>query len=144
MVDGLREELAERLSELGGDLVGALDIKGTNDRVDAITIICRDALRSSSLCYIDGEMHRYDGRIYVPCRRKDVLDVLGNVLVDMEVSPTDVRKMGEMPLSVVLEKSYRRNPNLLCFDNGILEIRGLEFGDGGNPRRIVTESLPYS
>ena len=48
-----------------------------------------------------------------------------------------------MPLSVVSERSQARNPFLLCFTNGILEVRGLEFG-GFNPRRNATERMSYA
>ena len=118
----LFSELDGCLREFGGDLVGALDIRGVNERIDALTLICRDALCSSSLCYIGGDLHCFNGRFYEPVCRADVLGVLGNVLISMGVSPTDVRKMGDMPLSVLLGKSYARSSSLVCFSNCVLDL----------------------
>lgn len=118
-------------------------IKGLNDRVDAMTLMVRSVLRTSSLCYIGSVFHWFDGRCYVPLDKSSVLAVLGNVLVDLGFSPTDVRKMADMPLSVVLERSYEPNPGLLCFENGVLDVRSLEFG-GFSSERMVTERMSYA
>jgi putative DNA primase/helicase len=136
-------ELHSLLSARHDDIASARGVKGVNDRVDAITLLVRDALRHSSLCFIGGgDFHYFNGMFYERADKLSILADLSNVLVDLGFSPTDVRRMGEMPLSVVVERSYAPNPFLLCFNNGILEVRGLEFGDI-NPRRIVTERMPY-
>ena len=140
----LHTELYGLISALADELSDARAMKNANDRVDAITLVVRKALRAGSLCFVDGGLHHFNGNYYAPVDKGLVLAVLGNILVDMGVSPTDVRKMGEMPLSVIVEKSHPRFPFLLCFDNGILDVRGPEFADGFNPRRIVTERLPYT
>lgn len=136
-------ELRSLLSQRTQEIESAKSVKGANDRVDAITLLVREALRASSLCYIDGAFHHFDGMCHVKVEKSSVLADLSNVLVDLGLSPTDVRRMGEMPLSVVSERSQARNPFLLCFTNGILEVRGLEFG-GFNPRRNVTERMSYA
>lgn len=137
-----RSELSGLLSARGEEISAARSVKGVADRVDAITLIVRSALRASSLCYIGGEMHHFDGMCYAKAEKAAVLADLSNVLVDMGLSPTDVRKMGDMPLSVVVERSYAPNPGLVCTANGILDVYGLEFG-GFSPKRAVTERLPY-
>ena len=140
----LKVELMRILSgDLGGDLAGANSLKGANDRVNALTMICRDVLAASSLCYVDGALHYFGGRCYVPCRERDVLAVLGNVLLEAGSSPTDVRKMGDMPLSVVIERSFTRDASLVCFANGVLDLRTRSFSAGFSPDVVVTESLPY-
>lgn len=118
----LFSDLDNWVREFGGDLVGALDIRSVNDRVDALTLICRDVLSSSSLCYIGGDLHCFNGRYYEPVSRTHVLAVLGNVLISAGVSPTDVRKIGDMPLSVLLGKSHDRSPFLVCFSNCVLSL----------------------
>lgn len=138
-----RNELSGLLSARGEEISSARSVKGVADRVDAITLLVRSALRASSLCYIGGEMCFYDGMSYVEVDKSSVLADLSNVLVDLGLSPTDVRKMGDMPLSVVVERSYAPHANLVCFANGILELNGLEFG-GFSPSRIVTERMPYA
>ena len=106
MIDRLTSELSSLLSSRGDALSSACAVKGVNDRVDALTLLCRDVLRSSSLCIIDGDIHFFGGRSYVPLPRTAVLASLGNVLVDMGVSPTDVRRMADMPFSVISERSF--------------------------------------
>ena len=112
MSDGLRIELSGLFSDRKDALLSAIAVKGQNDRIDALALLCREVLRGSSLCFIGGEMHRYDGRCYVVCDRRDVLVCLGNLLVDLGVSPTDVRRMSDMPLGVVSERSFVRVPLL--------------------------------
>lgn len=138
----LKKELGGLLSSRKDVLASAVAVKGVNDRVDALTLLCREVLRSSSLCYVDGAMHCYDGTVYVPVKAPSVLAVLGNLLVDSGVSPTDVRRMGDMPLSVVVERSFASSGKL-CFSNGVLDLEDGFFTDGFSRALIVTESLPY-
>ena len=142
MIDRLTSELSSLLSSRGDALSSACAVKGVNERVDALTLLCRDVLRSSSLCIIDGDIHFFGGRSYVPLPRTAVLASLGNVLVDMGVSPTDVRRMADMPLSVISERSFSRQ-NLIAFSNGVLNLETGVFNEGFDALRIVTESLPY-
>lgn len=140
----LKVEMMRILSgRLGGDLAGAVNLRGVNERVNALTLICRDLLAESSLCYIDGVLHFFSGCCYVPVRKEVVLSVLGNLLVERGASPTDVRKMDDMPLSVVVDRSFGRSPDLISFGNGVLDLRSGSFRSGFSPETIVTEHLPY-
>lgn len=142
MLGVLSTELRGLLSSRGEDIVSIRPIRGMNDRVDALTLLCRDALRESSLCYIDGDVHFFNGRMYVPCGAGEVLSVLGNELVDLGASPSDVRRMGDMPMTVVLERRYPR-PYLLTFANGVLDASGMVFYEEFSPKRISVESLSF-
>ena len=138
----LRGELEGLFSCRSASLSEACAVKGANDRVDALTLLCREVLRESSVCYIDGELYGFDGRCYSPLLLGVVGSVLGDVLVDRGASPTDVRKMGEMPLSVIGEKSYAREP-LLCFVNGVLDLRTWEFREGFDAGLRAVERMPF-
>ena len=139
----LNSELSGLLSSREGDLRRICSVKGVNDRVDALTLLCRDVLRSSSLCVIGGDVHRFDGRCYVPSSRQSVSAALCDALVDMGVSPTDVRRMGDMPLGVISGRSYAGG-SLVAFSDGVLDLRTGAWHGGFDPSLIVTESLPYS
>ena len=142
MIASLMSGLRGLLSSSSESLERVCGVKGANDRVDALTLLCRDVLRRSDLCHIDGVLHCFNGMYYEPCDRGLVLAVLGNLLVDMGVSPTDVRKMSDMPLSVLSERSYRRG-GLLAFANGVLDVGGMMFREGFDSSLIVSESLPF-
>jgi len=139
MTAGLRDELSSRLSGMQEAFASALGVKGANDRVDALTRFCRDLLRSSSLCLIDGAVHYFDGRIYSPA--PDVRTDLADLLVDRGASPLDVRRMGDMPLSVIGEKCLAPS-DALAFRNCIYDLsagRKRAFG----PEWVCTDLLPY-
>lgn len=148
MNDALRKEMAALLTERQDRLRKACSVKGTGERTDALILLCREALRSSSLRLVDGEPHCFDGRCYAPVSISEAGAVLMNALVDMGVPPTDVRRMGDMPLSVIGERSSASG-RLLCFTNGILELGGAErsswkFTPGFSPEAIATEKIPYA
>lgn len=138
----LRSELSSLLLERGEALRAACSVKGQNDRVDALTLLCRAVLRASSLRVIGGEVRFFDGRVYAVAGRKGVSSALGDLLVDTGVSPVDVRRMGDMPLSVIGEKTVDRDPSLIAFSNGVLDLRDGSFSDF-SPSLPVTESLGY-
>lgn len=142
-MSGMVDELRGLVSSRSADLDRVCGVKGVNDRIDALTLLCRDVLRSSTLCYIDGSMHFFGGRYYLPCDPRVVLAVLGNVLVDAGVSPTDVRRMADMPVSVVLERSFPSDRSLIAFSNGVYSLSTREFVPSFDPASVVTESLPY-
>lgn len=138
-------ELSGLLSPLSEDASRIRGIKGANDRVDALTLLVRDVLSSSSLCHIDGELHVFGGRCYVPVSKQAVLGVLANVLTEAGFSPTDIRKMADMPLSVVSGRSYPRNRSLLCFTNIVVSLDGIKpVGFPFGPQMVVTEALSYA
>ena len=138
----LASELRSILSGLAGRLSSACSVKGQNDRVDALTLLCRDVLRSSSLKVIGGEERFFDGRVYSPAPPRSVRDTLGDILIDMGASPVDVRRMGDMPLSVIGESAIGPDPSLLAFSNGVLDLRTKTLSPF-SPGLPVTESLPY-
>jgi len=135
-------ELRTLLGSRGERLCAATAIKGANERVDALTLLCREILRESTLCVVDGRTCAFDGRCYSPVTLEDVRVCLGNLLMDSGASPLDVRRMGDMPLSVISEKRRTRE-NALCFSNGVYDLDADSFSEGFDPGRIVTESLPY-
>ena len=138
-------ELSGLLSPLSEDASRIRGIKGSNDRVDALTLLVRDVLSSSSLCHIDGELHVFGGRCYVPVSKQAVLGVLANVLTEAGFSPTDIRKMADMPLSVVSGRSYPRSRSLLCFTNIVVSLDGIKpVGFPFGPQMVVTEALSYA
>ncbi|MBQ6958104.1 MAG: hypothetical protein IJP77_06065 [Bacteroidales bacterium] len=138
-------ELSGLLSPLSEDASRIRGIKGSNDRVDALTLLVRGVLSSSSLCHIDGELHVFGGRCYVPVSKQAVLGVLANVLTEAGFSPTDIRKMADMPLSVVSGRSYPRSRSLLCFTNIVASLDGVKpVGFPFGPQMVVTEALSYA
>ena len=141
-MSALRDELSALFAGRSDAVAQAVRAKGVNDRVDALTLLCRDVLRSSSLCLVDGVMHVFDSRSHVPCSRQEVLSALGNLLIDSGVSPTDVRRMGDMPLSVVGERAFPA-PDLLCFTNGVYDLRTGAFDPSFSPARVVVERMGY-
>lgn len=139
----LKEELSALLDSRRTALSDALKVKGINDRVDSLTLFCRELLRSSSLCLVDGEVFHFTGRCYERVAKAELNAVLGNALIDLGVSPTDVRRMGDMPYSVIGERSFRQT-DVLTFDNGTLDIRTRAFSPGFSADRVSVEYLPYS
>jgi len=142
MISILREEFSGLLTARAEPLSSVLSVRAVNDRVDSLTLFCRELLRSSSLCLVDGDLHVFDGRSYVSCSRADVVAVLGNVLVDGGVSPTDVRRMSDMPMSVIGERSFRSG-RLLCFQNGVYDLDDGSFAEGFSADRVCTERMEY-
>lgn len=142
MTSVYRDELTALLVSRKEALDASIAIKGANDRVDALTLLCREMLRASSLCLVADQIHYFDGRCHVPVKRLDVLSALANVLIDAGASPTDVRKMADMPLSVVSERSYGA-PSALCFTNGVLHLNDGSFSTLFSPTVIATECMTY-
>lgn len=138
----LHSELSAIFARVEGQLSSVRRTRGAARRVDALTLVCRWVLRSSSLCYIGGQLHRFDSRVYVPVEKSEIMAVLDNILVDMGVSPTEVRKMSDMPLSVIIERSF--SPvSVLCFTNGVLDLPTMAFSSAFSPERPVTETMAY-
>lgn len=142
MGTSLRDELGGLLAARKGSLDSALGVKGMLERVDALTLLCRDALRSSTLCMVGGQYHSFDGSCYSPVGRPAILTALGDLLIDMGASPTDVRKMGDMPLSVIGERSFPV-PSVLTFTNGTLDLSDGVFREGFTPSVVSVERMPY-
>lgn len=140
---GLRDLLLPAVESRRDDLAAVLRVKGSNDRVDSLTILCRQVLRSLPLAVSpDGPLF-FGGRVWSPAPRRVVQDVLCNILTDMGVSPTDVRRMSDMPLSVLSERPFVPDRSLLAFTDGVLDLRDGSFSPF-SPSLPVTESLPYA
>ena len=142
MIEVLHKELSGLLSLRSEDVHSVCSSKSANDRVDGLTLLCRGVVRDSSLCYVGGVMRCYDGRCYRAVSLEVCVSVLGNILVDMGVSPTDVRRMGDMPFSVVIERTFPPS-GLIAFRDGVLHLSFRRFYDGFSRERIVTEVLDY-
>ena len=143
MTDALASEFSSLLGARRDVFDAALGVRGANERVDALTLLCRDILRSSSVCLVDGKLHHFDGRCYVSVPRPSVLSVLGNLLVDSGASPTDVRRMGAMPADVLVEK-VRVRADAVCFSNGVYDLRADRFEPGFSRDVVVTDALSYA
>lgn len=142
MAETLREELMRLFGASKGALEKAAAVKGANDRCDAMIRLCRGVIRQSSLCYIDGDLCHFDGRCYEKVPGDALLPALTNALVDLGIPPTDVRRMGDMPLKVISERSFPHSPAVV-FANGVLNTRNGKFVRGFGAETYTFESLPY-
>lgn len=122
-VDILKSELSELLSSNRERLDEITHVRASQQRIDGYTLLLRDVLEKSSLCYLDGELSFFDGRSYVVVSCKDVSDVMGNLLIGNGVSPSDVRRIGDMPFLVLSERKYGMDYGKVCFENCVLDMR---------------------
>lgn len=130
-VDILKSEFSELLSSDRERLDGSTHVRASQQRIDSYTLLLRDVLAKSSLCYLNGELSFFDGRSYVVVSCKDVADVMGNLLIENGVSPSDVRRIGDMPFLVLSERKYRIDHSKVCFENCVLDMQSgnvLEYG----------------
>lgn len=118
----LRDELKSMIEARQDEFLDACTAKYPSDRVDGVTRICREVIRSSSLCYVDGSLRYFGGRSYDTCPMRELVLGIGDMLMDIGVSPSDVRRMDQLPFSVILERSFE-NQQCLAFKNGILDLR---------------------
>lgn len=91
---------------------------------------------------IDGEPYVFGGECYEGCSLRVIGQDLGNLLMDMGVSPLDVRRAGDMALGVIGERSFSGS-GVLCFDNGYFSLSGFTFEGGFSPAVISTERMGY-
>lgn len=98
-------------------------VQSSSQRVDILCREVRGALCESGLRYVDGVLSHYDGGCYVPIRREAVTLTLSNVLYSLGVGASDVRRMGDMPLSAVWDMSLESDPMLLSFDDCVFDLR---------------------
>ena len=130
-IDILKSELSELLSSDRERLDDITHVRASQQRIDSYTLLLRDVLAKSSLCYLNGELAFFDGRSYVVVSCKDVADVMGNLLIENGVSPSDVRRIGDMPFLVLSERKYRIDHSKVCFENCVLDMQSgnvLPFG----------------
>lgn len=130
-IDILKSELSELLSSDRERLDDITHVRASQQRIDSYTLLLRNVLSRSSLCYLNGELSFFDGRSYVAVSCKEVSDTMGNLLIENGVSPSDVRRIGDMPFLVLSERKYRIDHGKVCFENCVLDMRSgnvLHFG----------------
>jgi putative DNA primase/helicase len=54
---------------------------------------------------------------------KEASDMLSNLLIDNGVSPSDTRRIGDMPFLVLSERRFRVDSSKVCFENCVLDMR---------------------
>lgn len=112
--------------------------------MDDYTSLLREILVQSSLCYLNDELHFFDGRCYVPIPEKRASSMLGNLLHDNGVGASDIRRIGDMPFLVLEERRYDIDSNKVCFDNCVLDVRsGNVLSFGTDIRTDYVRPFPY-
>ena len=142
-IDILRSELSELLSSNRDRLDEITRSRASQQRVDDYTSLLRSILVESSLCYLDDELHFFDGRCYVPISSKRASSLLGNLLHDNGVGASDIRRIADMPFLVLEERRHAIDDTKVCFDNCVLDVSTGELMDFG--RDIYTDySRPFA
>ena len=138
----LREELARLIGDCCAELEGIRGMKGPTDRVDAYCALLRGVLTRSTLCTVGGRVRWWDGRCYRPVSVGDLSSVVGNILADMGVGATDVRRIGTMPYGVLRDKEREADAGLIGFENGVYDM-----GSGSllpfSEELVVLWDMPY-
>lgn len=138
----IKEELSGLFSGLSSSFAEASRIRSSSDRVDAYVSVLRGALSSSSLCYIGGELMCWDGRAYVRLSLRDLQIAVSNLLPSVGLGATDIRKIGDMPYSVIYERSMDEDTGAVSFTDCMYEISsGTRLGHDAS--RSVTYELGY-
>jgi P4 family phage/plasmid primase-like protien len=130
-IDILKAEFGELLSSDRERLDDITHVRASQQRIDSYTLLLRDLLVKSSLCYLNGELSFFDGRSYVVVSPKRASDMLCNLLIGYGVSPSDTRRIGDMPFLVLSEREYKIDRSKVCFENCVLDMKTgdvLDFG----------------
>lgn len=118
----LKGELCGLLGGIGSGLSQAGAVRSASDRTDRYVMLVRDVLHNSSLCYIDDMLSFFDGRAYCSVSRAELLSVLSNALTECGVGATDIRRIGDMPLSVLLDKAHPLDCGHVVFSNAVYDV----------------------
>ena len=132
-IDILKSELSRLVSSRGERLSEIAMSRSSQQRIDDYTSLLRGVLEESSLCYLNEELHFFDGRSYVPISLKRATSMLGNLLHDNGIGASDIRRIADMPFLVLEERRHLIDENKVCFDNCVLDVRTREilpFSDG--------------
>ena len=132
-IDILKSELSRLVSSKGERLSEIAMSRSSQQRIDDYTSLLRGVLEESSLCYLNEELHFFDGRSYVPISLKRATSMLGNLLHDNGIGASDIRRIADMPFLVLEERRHLIDENKVCFDNCVLDVRTREilpFSDG--------------
>ena len=130
-IDILKLELSELVSSFSEELDEITRNRASQQRIDDYTSLLRRLLVKSSLCYLDDELSFFDGRCYVPVSVKRVCSMIGNLLHDVGVGASDIRKIGDMPFLVLEERRHAIDANKVVFENCVLDVKSgnvLDFG----------------
>lgn len=139
----LKGELSLLLDARDDELSSVRSLRSAAERVDGYSRMVRDVLDRSSLCHMDGVLSYFDGRCYTPVTRQQLLTVISNVMAARDVGASDVRKMADMPLSVLFEKQCESNPSLVCFTDCVVDIDEMRPMDFSRDLH-VTYMMPYA
>lgn len=125
-IDILKGELSRLVSSRGERLSEIAQSRSSQQRVDNYTLLLRDMLEETSLCYLGGVLSFFDGRCYAPISLKRVSDMLSNLLIGCGVSPSDTRRIGDMPFLVLSEREHSVDHSKVCFENCVLDMHSGE------------------
>lgn len=120
-IEILRSELSGLLSSSRERLDEITRSRASQQRVDDYTSLLRGILSGSSLCYLNDELHFFDGRCYVPISSKRASSLLGNLLHDFGVGASDIRRIADMPFLVLEERRFEIDDSKVCFQNCVLD-----------------------
>lgn len=142
-VDALKCELSSLVSRSSGDFAEASRSRSSTDRVDGYVSVLRRVLSESSLCYIDGELMFWCGRGYCSVSQRELSIVVANILPSAGIGATDIRKIGDMPYSVIWERSLEEDTGAVSFTDCMYDVAtGARFRHDRS--RAVTYMLPYA
>lgn len=144
-MSGLVSELGVLLSSRSADIESACSVRGFADRINALVMVFRDVIRVSSVCYVDGELCYYGGKSYERIPEDDVMRQVRNLAVDLGVSPTDMQRVGRMPLDVLGDegKHHKGDRRFIAFTDCVFDLR--ERSVRAFSRELfVSASLPYA
>lgn len=160
-VVGIKSELSRLFSSRSCEFSDASRSRSSTDRIDCYVSILRSVLSSSSLCYIDGELMCWTGKAYEGITLREVSVVVSNLLPGVGLGATDIRKIGDMPYSVIWERSMEEDNDVVSFSDCMYRISsgermvhdasfsvtyslGYPLGDGGCPmwERFLSQVLP--
>lgn len=116
--------------------------RSVTERTDGYVLLLRRMLAASSLCYIDGVMAFFDGRAYTCLTAKTLSIIVSNILPDFGVGASDCKRIGDMPFSIIYEKSYGDDQNKVCFSNCVYDVQRnqpYQF----DRRHVTSYRLPY-
>lgn len=139
----VKEELSSLIVSRMGAFSEASRSRSSTDRVDGYVSVLRGVLSESSLCYIGGELMCWCGRGYAPVTQRELSIVVANLLPSVGIGATDIRKIGDMPYSVIWERSFDEDTGAVSFSDCMYDVATGERmpHDMG---RHVTYMLPYA
>ena len=133
----LKSELSGLLSSSRERLGEIKSMRSSQQRVDSYTLLLRRILVDSSLCYLDGNLSFFNGVTYVAVDPKRASNIVSNLLIEMGVSPSDTRRINDMPFLVLSEREFSVDDSKVCFENCVLDMSSGEVLE--HSRDIITD-----